>query len=267
MRIWHQSMATLSEFGPYQDLLRQHAAAVTPSGVQVDIHGAKAKSYAGRPPAHVLRYAYLKHLIQAQAIAACRQAEDAGYDAVAMATFSDPYLRECRSLVDIPVASMPESCLFVASSLAARSALICLTAASIRRVTELIDGLGVSTRVSGVYALEPAVSEHTLVELMAAPGLGALTHSLERLAERAMAGGAEILIPAEGALNELLWSRGLTSAGGLPVLDGLSATLGYAQLLARLRQGGIGTSRVSTFAKPPADLLDDIETAIRRDPA
>jgi allantoin racemase len=267
VRIWHQSMATLSEFGSYQDLLREHIAVVTPGGVEVDIHGAEAKSYGGRPPAHVLRYPYLKHRIQAQAITACRRAAAEGYDAVALATFGDPFLRECRSIVDIPVASMPESCLFVASSLAARSALISLTPASIPRVAELVDAHGMRSRVSGLYALEPSASEHVLVELMSAAELGAFPDSVERLATRARADGAELLIPAEGALNELLWSRGMRSAAGLPILDALGVTLSYTRMLVDLRQrAGIETSRVATFAKPPADLLDEIEATLRAAP-
>ncbi|WP_322754111.1 aspartate/glutamate racemase family protein [Frankia sp. Cas3] len=264
VRIWHQSMATLSEFGQYQDLLRAHIAKVMPQDVTVDIHGAQAKSYGGRPPAHVLRYPYLKYRIQTQAIEACRQAEAAGYDAVAMATFGDPYLRECRSMVGIPVASMPESCLFVASSLAARSALICLTPTSIPRVRELVDGHGMTSRVSGIYSLDPPASEHVLVQLMAGQELGNFTDSLQRAAELAATAGAEMLIPAEGALNELLWSRGITSIAGLPVLDALGVTLSYTRLLVHLqRYDGMETSRVSTFARPPADWVADIEAALQ----
>ena len=262
-RIWHQSMATLSEFGLYQEMLRQHIAAIMPGHVEVDIHGARPGSYGGRPPGQVLRYPYLKHLIQAQAIAACRRAEEQGYDAVAMATFGDPYLRECRAVVGIPVASMPESCLFVAASLAARVALISLAPASVRRVREMVDSHGMASRVSGIYALDPAVSEHVLVELMSAPDLADLEDSLQRAAELAAADGAEMIVPAEGALNELLWSRGIRSIGSLPVLDGLGVTLAYARLMVDLqRRHALSTSRVSTYAKPPEDLLNDIEASL-----
>jgi len=262
MLIWHQSMATLSEFGPYERLLNTHLRVVVPPEVTVDVHGASVKSYAGRSPADVLRFPYLKHLVQSQALTACRQAEERGYDAVALATFGDPFLRECRSLVDIPVVSMPESCLVVASTLAARSALITLAPPSIRRVHDLIAAHGMQSRVSGVYSLQPAMSEHGLVGLMSRADLGDFTDNLERVAAQAAADGAEMLIPAEGALNELLWSQGIRSVGGVPVLDALGVTMSYTRLLVDLkRRNGIDVSRVSTFARPPADLRADVEAA------
>jgi allantoin racemase len=262
MLIWHQSMATLSEFGPYGELLEKHLQSILPADVVVHVHGASAKSYAGRSPAEVLKFPYLKHLVQSQALAACRRAEDSGYDAVALATFGDPFLRECRSLVDIPVASMPESCMLVASSLASRAALISLAPASVHRVRDLIVAHGMQSRVSGVYSLAPAMSEHGLVELMSGSDLGDLTTNLERVAARAASDGAEMLILAEGALNELLWSQGIRSLGGVPVLDALGVTMSYTRLMVDLkRRNGIDVSRVSTYARPPADLRAGVEAA------
>ncbi|WP_133150674.1 aspartate/glutamate racemase family protein [Frankia canadensis] len=263
VRIWHQSMATLAEFGPYQDLLATHIAAVAPAGVTVDVHGISATSYGGRAPAHVLRYPYLRQVIQTQAIDLCRQAQAEGYDAVALATFGDPYLRECRSMVDIPIASMPESALAVAGTLAGRAALISLGPGGVGRLRELVDGFGVSSRVSGIHPLNPPVAEDILVRLMSEPTLGAFAESLEAVGREAAAAGAEILIPAEGALNELLWSRRVTTLAGLPVLDGLGVTLAYTTMLVHLRRaGGLGTSRVSTYATPPADWVAEIENAV-----
>lgn len=259
VRIWHQSMAAMGDFGAYETLLRKHIETVVPADVAVEIHGAAPDSYGGRPPGQVLRYPYLKHVIQTQAIAACRRAEAEGYDAVALATFSDPYLRECRSVVDIPVVSMPESVMFVASSLAAKCALIALHPASVIRLRELVDAHGIGSRVSGIYPLQPPMTEHDLVELMSANDLGEHLENLEQVATQARSDGAEILIPAEGALNEVLWAHGIRSLGGLPVLDGLGATLSYTRLMVDLqRTSGVGVSRVSTFAKPPAELMAEI---------
>jgi allantoin racemase len=262
VRVWHQCMSPLSDFVLYEALLQRHSSEVSPPGTVVEVHGVLAGTYAGRPPAQVGKYPYLKFMIQSQAIAACRQAEASGFHAVALATFADPYLRECRATVDIPVVSMPESCLFVCSSLAARAALVTLSPPSVRRVREVVEQHGVARRVSGVYPLSPPLTEHVLLELLDSGDLGPLNENLEQVARTAAADGAELLLPAEGVLNELLWSQEVKELAGLPVVDALGVTLAYTQLMVALkRSSGLSTSRVGTFAKPPETLLAAVEEA------
>src|SRR5436305_960863 len=47
VKIWHQSMAPLDEFGAYRDVLRAHLDAVLEPGIEVDIHGLSSGAYAG----------------------------------------------------------------------------------------------------------------------------------------------------------------------------------------------------------------------------
>lgn len=258
MRIWHQSMAPLSEFGAYGDVVGRHLAAVAPDGVTVDVHGSRPGSYLGSTPAEVLRYPVIKHLVQGQVIDHCLAAEDAGYDAIALASFSEPFLTEIRSLVGIPIASMPESTLHLGCCYAARVALVTLTPRSVPRLQPLVAAHGLESRVAGIYALDPPLTEADLVAVLdgeADPD--AVLAAFSDCARRALAAGADLVIPAEGALNEVLWTNGVRQIDGAVVMDGVAVVVHHAVLMVQLeRVAGLGPARATTYPRPGRRLID-----------
>lgn len=258
MRLWHQSMAPLGEFGAYGDVLGKHLAAVLPEGVAVDVHGSRPGSYLGAAPAEVLRYPVLKHLIQGQIFDHCLAAERAGYDGVVLASFSEPFLPEVRSLVDIPVASMPESALAVGCSCAVKVALVTLTPRSVPRVATLVDNHGLRSRVAGVFPLDPPITEADLVAVLNGDAEAtSILESFARSSRQAVAAGADLVIPAEGALNEILWSHGVREIDGATVLDGLAVVVHYAVMMVHLqRTTALGAARTVSYPRPEPALID-----------
>src|SRR3546814_9928015 len=114
MKIWYQSMAPLGHLPRYVQALSQHAREVCGDEVAVTFNGASDHWYDVRTPAEMLRYPYVKHVIQREAIDFCRRAEAEEHDAVVLGSFSEPFLAEIRSILRIPVVSMPESALLTA---------------------------------------------------------------------------------------------------------------------------------------------------------
>jgi allantoin racemase len=263
MRLWHQSMASLSDFGSYCDVLREHVTAVVPPEVTVDVHGSYPGSYLGSTPAEILRYPVIKHLIQEQILDHCLAAERAGYDGIVLASFSEPLLAEVRSLVDIPVASMPESTLLVGCSCAAKVGFVTLTPGSVPRVAHLVANHGLTQRVGGIVALDPPITESILVAILNGdadpePVLFAFMAAVRRL----VIAGADLVIPAEGALNEVLWSQGVREVDGATVLDDLAVVMSYAQMLVQLKRiAGLGPTRLISYPRADPDL---VEIALRR---
>ncbi len=256
MRIWHQSMAALDDLGAYLVSLETHLKGVSAPETSVTVHGALPGSYLGLPPAQVLKFPYVRHLVQAQAIEHCLRAAAEGYDAVAFATFGDPFLTECRSLVDIPVTSMPESSLLVGCSCAEKMALVTLGPNNVLRVATLVDRLGLSSRVSAVLPLDPPVTEAELVEILASGSFGPFLDRFSLVADRAIKSGADLIIPAEGVLNELLFRAGCDSFGDVAVMDALGVLIGYTELMVNLRSlTGLTVGRRWTYPKPDDDLL------------
>jgi Asp/Glu/hydantoin racemase len=256
-RIWYQSMAPLGGLDKYVEALNRHAQRVCSADVTVRLNGASDRHYRGRAPTDVLKYPYAKHVIQGEAIELCQRAQREGFDAVILGSFSEPFLLEIRSILDIPVVSMPEATLLVACSLAEQFALISLTQASARRVRQLVRRHGLEGRVSGYHALSKPFNETELNAAFDVPA--GLIEDFTAVAEQAVKAGADLVIPAEGVLNEVLFAHGPRVIADATVMDCVGSALLYAELLVNLsKRAGIGVGRRWAYAKPPADLLADL---------
>jgi len=257
MRLWHQSMTELRELDRYRTTMEQHARAVLGPDTEVVVRGLFPGSYGGLAPSDVLGYPYAYHLILGQTVEAAHQAEQAGFDAFVIGSYSEPFLREIRSLVDIPVASMAESTFLVACSLGRLQALIANGPVVARMVTGQVDKHGLRSRVQGVYALDPPLHEADLVAAWDAPEEVVSTFTL--IATAAVEAGADVVVPAEGVLSELLHSAGLTSVAGAPVVDSLAVTWHYAEMLVGLwRRTGLRVGRRWEYPRPGPEVLASV---------
>lgn len=257
MRIWHQSMTELDALPEYRATMQAHADAVTARGTEIAIHGLPQGSYGGLSPSDVLGYPYAYHVILGHAIEAAYEAERQGYDAYVVGSYSEPFLREIRSVVDIPVASMAESTFLVACSLGKYQALITNTSGIARIVKNQVDKHGLRERVLGVYVIDPPLNEAALAR--AYRDAGELTAGFTNTAAQAIEAGADVVIPAEGVLCELLYANGVNRVGDVPVLDSLGVCWHYAEMLVKLwRNTGLRVGRRWEYPRPDAPLLAQI---------
>jgi allantoin racemase len=249
-------MAPLASLVNYTRALERHAAAVCSPGTVVTFNGISEERYHGRMPADVLRYPYAKHVLQAEAIEFARAAERRGYDAVVLGSFSEPFLVEIRSLLDIPVVSLAESSLLVACSLADQFALITLAPSNVQRLRKLVRRHGLEARISALYPLSNPVDENDLNTALAMPET--VINDFCTVSRRAVQEGADLIVPAEGVLNEIMFANGTHTIDNATVLDCVGTTLLYAELLVALKvRAHVGVSRRS-FAQPPPDLLHEL---------
>src|SRR5450631_1407487 len=100
LRIWHQSFTTLADVPLYRDGLAGRIAAVVRADTEVALHGQMPGTYSSDYPGTDLGYSALFWMHGLQWIAAAREAERQGYDAFALATMSNPLIREIRTIVD-----------------------------------------------------------------------------------------------------------------------------------------------------------------------
>lgn len=262
IRIWYQSMAPLSHLPRYVDALQRHAKAVCGSSVSVTLNGASDRWYAGRTPAEMLKFPYIKQIIQREAIDFCRQAQAEHYDAVILGSFSEPFLPEIRSILSIPVISMPESALLSACMYAERFALVPLARAGVKRVSALVQRHGLGQRVTDIQALSTPVTEDELEAALADPGK--VMDDFIAVGRRLVDAGADVVIPAEGVLSELLFWNGVREIDGATVLDCIGNALAHAEMLVRLKRStGMGVGRRWAYPTPPADMIEAVERAAR----
>ncbi|MFC4275389.1 aspartate/glutamate racemase family protein [Achromobacter aloeverae] len=250
MKIWHQSFTDLDVFPRYRQTLQAHADAVMGERAQVVVHGLRPGTYPpGVAPMSVNSSAGMRMLNARQVCDAALAAQAAGYDAFALGCFFDPGLVEARSLVDIPVVSLTESCLLTACSLGRKVGMIALTPFQKMQTEDLAAQYGLSGRLSGVVAMSPAVNLFDLEgDEAAAVSIGKRFVDACRLA---LDQGAEVIIPGDGVLNEFLVRRRLLSVDGAAVLDALGVLFHHAAFFAGARAAGcLDISRRQLYAQP-----------------
>lgn len=255
MKIWHQSFTDLTTMPLYAKTIDMHARRIMDPGTTVVPHGLRPGTYAdGVAPIDAIKYRYLESLNELQVCEAVLTAEREGYDAVAIGCFFDPALRSLRSLVDIPVVSLAESCMLTACSIGRAFGLVTLCVDEVGHLRDLAGSYGLASRLASVVGLTPGIDEHDLEASQEQSG--PILQNAERACRRVIDAGADVIIPGDGVLNEFLVRHDVTEIDGVPVLDSLGVLFHHAEMLARLRRStGLVVSRHQYYAKPSRELL------------
>jgi Asp/Glu/hydantoin racemase len=254
LRIWHQSTTEIDTIGVYKTSLIERARLVLGDEAEIDVHGLPSGAYHGRSPSAGLGNAWLHHRILEPILDNVIAAEQGGYSAFVMGSFSDPFIRELRSAVDIPVISLTESALLTGCSLGKHLVPISNTPTVAWMTKTSVDAYGLQARVLDVTSIDPPMEEPALAAGYAgpAPVIAAFT----RAAERAVAAGADVIIPAEGVLAQLLVINGVTSIAGAPVLDVFAVAWSHALMLARLwERTGLRVGRAWQYRRDDPELI------------
>lgn len=233
LRLFYQSMSDIQQYPKYRSALVEHGSVVLDPTTEIDIHGVRPNTYGGLAPVEVLKYPYVYHVLLEQVLGNCIRAEERGYDAIVLGSYSEPFLREARCAVDIPVVSMAESTLLVACSVSAKAGLVTVSKDIAWMTERLVGKHHLEARVAAVRVLEPAVTEEDLIAAFADPDL--VLTAFAAAARRAIADHADVIIPAEGVLNELLVENGIRDIDGVSVMDCVGVTLLFAEMMTRLR--------------------------------
>jgi len=261
MRIWHQSFTDLTVMPVYRRTLSEHAARVMGAEATVSVHGLRPGTYVpGCAPIDAIRHRYVATVQGLQVCDAAMVAEREGFDAVAIGCFFDPALREARSLVGIPVVALGESCALTACSLGRRFGLVTLCADQSEDYSDMLVAYGLERRYAGAVALDPPIDEFALEA--DEDTARAIEARFEAAAAKVIAQGAEIVIPADGVLNEFLVRRGrLQAQGGVPVMDSIGVLFQHAAYFVRLaRATGLGVSRHQMHVRPTPEMVQHVRS-------
>lgn len=258
LRIWFQSAVETEGAGAYATALQAHAARVLQPGTIVDVHGVPPGSWAGRQPSALFgQPAVFLAVLGPAMLRNALRAEREGYDAFVIGTFIEPFLREVRSAVSIPVVSSLEATLLVGCTVAQQVGLVTINETLGSSLRASIDRHGLGARVGLIVPVEPALDEAAAIALLAdpEPGLAAFRAA----AGRAVAAGADAVIPAESILATLTARASLHEQDGAAVLDAIAIPVAFAEMLATLRRrAGLQTGRRWHTPMAPDGLLDQL---------
>lgn len=250
MRLWLQSAANL-DADPRWDLYRRHlnghARAIARPGTEVELHGTSIM-------VPEIDYPYVQYLHTREVIEAGLAAQRAGCAAYVLNCWDDPGLDEIRSLLDIPVTSIGESAMHLATMLGDRFGLVPRNERVGAKVWRNAVSYGLADKVvAPVYC---RVSLPDLGQAFTEPG--PIIASFTEAARRALASGAEVILPACGVLNLLLRVNNVRTVDDAPVVDGTAAALKLAEAMVDLWADGLNVSRRTRYARPPAGVIEKI---------
>ena len=250
MRIWHQSFTVLEDLPGYGDAIAAHASKVLRPDTEVVLHGQAPGTYPTNYPGNDIGYGYTYWIHGNQWIAAGRAAEAKGFDAYAMCTLPNPMLREARSILDIPVIGMGETCCHLATMFGQRFAIMLFIDRMIPLYQEQVRNYGLSDRCAGVVA--SGLKFDGVLEAYTNPAKA--IEQFQEAARRVIKEtGADVIIPGEVPLNLLMARNGIARVDDVPIIDGLGSTLKMAEMMVDLyRATSIKHSRHGWFNSVPS---------------
>lgn len=254
MRIWHQGLIPEESAPGYYRALREHARRIARPGTEVDFHGLRPETYEGaRSVAEAVSFNYLMSLHVQQILENALRAERQGYDAVAITVIQNPGLREARSLVDIPVTGYGEAAMHLACMLGDRFSVVAFNEDLFPLFAQNVRDYGLESRAAPMAVMD--VQYAAVMGALDRPG--PVVDGFREAARRAIAGGAQALIPGQTLLAEVLWQAGVFRVDEVPVIDALAAAVSTAELLVDLRRNsGVSVCRRGYYwARPPAALV------------
>ena len=264
MKIWHQSLTTIENVPAYRDAVVNHIRKIARPGVEVVLHGMSEDTYPTHYPGHYITYSYLQNLHREQFIRAALIAEKAGYDAMFIATIPDVGLLEARTLVDIPVVGYGQASLHVASMLGDCISIVNFLAPLADELRQNASRYGLGGKLGPIVQSEAGFDQVLAGFSDPAPVIAAF----ERAAEKAIAQGADVIVPGEGPMNVFLATHGISRIGDVPVVDSFAAGIKMCEARADLkRTSGVYMTRKGYFnARPPAEAVERLRELYGLDP-
>ena len=255
MRLWEQGLVATYSLPGYKELILEHYDAFRRPDTVIAIHGVKdeASAASAKVAGRAVNYAYLHRLHDNQVLKNVLRAEREGFDAVMIGVLQDPGLREARSIVDIPVIGYGEVSMLTACMLGERFSFLCINPQMGPLVQQMIRDRGLEARAASTTYLECGYDDlHAAVQGKPQRFLAAF----EAAARKAVNDhGADVLLPGQTIMAELLWKSGVTRFDDAVVLDPRLPMLRMAEMLVDLRKAGIATARRGFYgARPPAEL-------------
>ena len=245
MKIWYQSASSYGYepvFEKYGKTLEEQCKGIVRPDTDVHVEGIEVMI---RDIENLKSLQYYQNI---QVLNNMLKAEREGYDAIVMGCTLDSAVDEGKSIVDIPVVGISESSYHLAMMLGHLFAVVTSSSAFFEVFRRQVDKYGLTSRyLQGPYIYEASEEEIAIALENPEP----LMQKFEKVAEKAVADGASVIIPSPAFLATLAHRAGLTKIQDALVLDTISVAVKTAEMLVDLKEIGIGPCRrIGVYAKP-----------------
>ena len=258
MRIWVQVFSSKEKNPHYHAALLEHLQSVVEPGVEVEVHGTRQGGLGEQ--FRFFQSTDMRDIIDS--ILQCRNAKGADrYDAFVSLNHTDPGLYEAREILEIPVLGFLETTSLISCMMGRSFSLITPNAKFALSSAQKIKLYGLSERLVSIESLS---FEH-LPNFWAAnidPALRkVVTDAFDVAAKRAVAAGAEVIIPC-GSHSVIQAQRGIKEVDGALVLDGLAVLIKMAETAVKIQQiTGSFVSRKLLYQMPGKEIREKAKQA------
>ena len=256
MRIWHQSFTVLSDLPAYNDALAAHFKKVARPDTEIVMHGMAEGTYPTAYPGTDICFDVIQRLHGPQFLLGGIAAEEQGYDAYAISSIPDIFMRECRASLNIPVVGYGESAMLYACALGEKFGILNFIEGMSGQLADNAVRYGLGTRFVGARQVGFTFAD----VLKGFENPAELIERFKASARKMIAEGADVIIPGEAPMCVLLARNGLSRVDDTPIMDSLAAWIKMAESLVDLkRNSGLMPSRRGYFqAMPPRERLKQL---------
>ena len=260
MRIWHQSFTVLQDLPAYVDVLKERIGAVVRRDTEVVLHGQIPGTYTSDYPGTDLAYGVLYWMHGLQWLAAAREAEKQGFDAMVLASIAGPMAQEIRTIVDIPVVGYGEAAFNLAGLYGRRAGMLFFIKERLDFWPEQIKAWGLGERFAGIEHAGVTFQDVLQAHTDASKRDGVVARIVAQGEKLVRETGADVIVPGELPLNLLLSKAGVQTIAGATVIDGIETCFKFAELLVDLRRvSGMKPSNHGFFhAAPDRGRVDQV---------
>lgn len=256
MRLWVQVFSSRERNPNFHEALEQHLRSVVDAGVEIEVHGTR-KGGLGEQ-FRFFQAIDLPDIIEN--VLKCKHAKDSNgekcYDAFVSLNSTDPALVEAREILDIPVLGFLETTALMACMMGKTFSLITPNPKFALSFEQKLKLYGLSERLSSIEAMNiPNLADYRQGFIEPAAHQRVM-NEFDQAARRAVAAGAEVLIPC-GSHAVLQARRGLREIDGALIVDGLAMLIKMAETAVKLQKiMGTVVSRKMLYQMPGPEVRE-----------
>jgi Asp/Glu/hydantoin racemase len=256
MRLWVQVFSSRERNPNFHAALEQHLRSVIDPGTQIEVHGTK-KGGLGEQ-FRIFQAIDMPDIIEN--VLKCKYAKEANgeprYDAFVSLNSTDPALVEAREILEMPVLGFLETTALMSCMMGKSFSLITPNPKFALSFEQKLKLYGLSERLTSIEAMNiPSLTDFRQGFIDPAAHQR-IMNEFDAAARRAIAAGAEVLIPC-GSHAVLQARRALREIDGALIVDGLAMLIKMAETAVRLHQiMGTVVSRKMLYQMPGAEVLE-----------
>ena len=242
-KILIQSSTNVKENPAYLEGIKDHAKKILSPGFTIEIDGVDTEY---NSKAHFMSYEFLNNRSILKNII---EAEESDYDAVAFHCFLDPVLDEARELVNIPVIGMAETSMLTSLMYGKKFAIVTYNPQLAKKTFgNLIQKYGLCNQAIETQFFEVGIEDLENAFYDPKP----ILDKFIKACEKAVANGAEVILPGCGLLNIICIQNNITQETvGATIMDVTGMVLKMAESQITLKEvSGTSLSRTGYYEKP-----------------